>query len=164
MNIEITRQIDGPPERVFQALTDADDLSRWFPSSAESDPRTGGDYVLRFRFDDDSKNHTYAGQYEDVTPNVRVRLSVERPVRGNDRSVHAASERRRHGAATRALRVEQRGGGGSADARAGLVLLRRQPRALSDRPGGPAGRRDAAGDGWRRSRDNRRSLSTRPSV
>jgi len=73
MNIEITRQIDGPPERVFRALTDADDLSRWFPSSAESDPRTGGDYVLRFRFDDDSKNHTYAGQYEDVTPNVRVR-------------------------------------------------------------------------------------------
>jgi uncharacterized protein YndB with AHSA1/START domain len=73
MNIEITKQIDAPPKRVFRALTDADELVHWFPSSAESDPRTGGDYVLRFQFDDGSKNHTYAGQYEDVTPNERVR-------------------------------------------------------------------------------------------
>jgi uncharacterized protein YndB with AHSA1/START domain len=73
MNIEITKQIDAPPERVFRALTDADELVRWFPSSAESDPRTGGDYVLRFQFDDGSKNHTYAGQYEDVMPSERVR-------------------------------------------------------------------------------------------
>jgi uncharacterized protein YndB with AHSA1/START domain len=73
MNIEIAKQIDARPERVFRALTDADELTRWFPSSAESDPRTGGDHVLRFQFDDESRNHTYAGQYEDVTPNERVR-------------------------------------------------------------------------------------------
>jgi uncharacterized protein YndB with AHSA1/START domain len=73
MNIEITKRIAAPPERVFTALTDADELSRWFASSAESDPRTGGDYVLRFEFDDESKNHTYAGQYEEVTPPERVR-------------------------------------------------------------------------------------------
>jgi len=72
MNVEITKQIDAPPERVFRALTDADELVRWFPSSAESDPRTGGDYVLRFEFEDETKNHTYAGQYEEVTPE-RVR-------------------------------------------------------------------------------------------
>jgi uncharacterized protein YndB with AHSA1/START domain len=73
MNIEIEKQIDAPPERVFTALTDADELARWFASSAESDPRTGGDYVLRFEFEDESRNHTYAGQYEDVTPPERVR-------------------------------------------------------------------------------------------
>jgi uncharacterized protein YndB with AHSA1/START domain len=73
MNIEITQQIEVPPERVFPAITDADELSRWFTSSAESDPRTGGDYVLRFEFDDESKNHTYAGQYEEVAPTERVR-------------------------------------------------------------------------------------------
>jgi uncharacterized protein YndB with AHSA1/START domain len=67
MNIEITKQIDAAPERVLRALTDADELVRWFPTSAESDPRTGGDYVLRFEFDDESQNHTYSGQYEDVT-------------------------------------------------------------------------------------------------
>ena len=58
MNIELTRQIDATPERVFQALTEAGELVRWFPSSAESDPRTGGDYVLRFEFEDASRNHT----------------------------------------------------------------------------------------------------------
>jgi uncharacterized protein YndB with AHSA1/START domain len=73
MDIQITKRIDAPPDRVFRALTDADELPRWFPSSAESDPRSGGDYVLRFEFDDESQNHTYAGQYEQVTPGERVR-------------------------------------------------------------------------------------------
>jgi uncharacterized protein YndB with AHSA1/START domain len=73
MNIELRKQIDASPERVFRALTDAGELVRWFPSSAGSDPQTGGDYVLRFEFEDESENHTYAGRYEDVTPNERVR-------------------------------------------------------------------------------------------
>jgi uncharacterized protein YndB with AHSA1/START domain len=73
MTIEITKQIETAPERVFRALTDADELGRWFTSSAESDPRTGGEYVLRFEFEDESRNHTYAGRYEEVTPNERVR-------------------------------------------------------------------------------------------
>lgn len=73
MNIEITKQIDAPPERVFRALTDADDLARWWASTAESDPRTGGDFVLRFEFDQEAQNHTYAGRYELVAPGERVR-------------------------------------------------------------------------------------------
>jgi uncharacterized protein YndB with AHSA1/START domain len=73
MKIEITKQIDSAPERVFRALTDADELGRWFASSAESEPRTGGEYVLRFEFEDESRNHTYSGRYEEVTPNERVR-------------------------------------------------------------------------------------------
>jgi uncharacterized protein YndB with AHSA1/START domain len=73
VNIEIAKQIEAPQERVFRALTDAGELARWFPSSADSDPRTGGDYVLRFEFDDEAQNHTYSGQYEQVTPGERVR-------------------------------------------------------------------------------------------
>lgn len=93
MNIEITKQIEATRERVFRALTDADELTRWFPSSAESDARTGGEYVLRFEFGDESKNHTYAGRYEEVTPAERVRYpwngqfgetTVEFTIRGSD--------------------------------------------------------------------------------
>jgi uncharacterized protein YndB with AHSA1/START domain len=73
MRIEITQRIDATPERVFRALTAAEELPRWFPSSAESDARTGGDFVLRFEFDDESKNHTYAGQYDEITASERVR-------------------------------------------------------------------------------------------
>jgi uncharacterized protein YndB with AHSA1/START domain len=73
MNIEISKQIDATPERAFRALTDADELARWFVSSAESDPRTGGDYALTFEFEDESQNHTYAGQYDEVTPGQLVR-------------------------------------------------------------------------------------------
>ncbi|HEV3477965.1 MAG TPA: SRPBCC domain-containing protein [Gaiellaceae bacterium] len=73
MTIEITKQIEAPRERVFRALTDAEELARWFPSSAESDARTGGNYVLRFEFEDGSRDHTYAGRYEEVMPPERVR-------------------------------------------------------------------------------------------
>jgi uncharacterized protein YndB with AHSA1/START domain len=73
MYIEITKQIDASSERAFRALTDADELARWFVSSAESDPRTGGDFALMFEFEDESQNHAYAGQYEEVTPGERVR-------------------------------------------------------------------------------------------
>jgi uncharacterized protein YndB with AHSA1/START domain len=73
MNIDITKQIDAPRDRVFRALTEADELGRWFASSAESDPRAGGEYVLRFAFEDESRNHTYSGRYEAVTPDERVR-------------------------------------------------------------------------------------------
>jgi uncharacterized protein YndB with AHSA1/START domain len=73
MTIELTKTIDAPPEKVFRALTDADELARWFPSSAESDPRTGGSYSLRFEFDDASRNHTYSGEYLEIASGEKVR-------------------------------------------------------------------------------------------
>jgi uncharacterized protein YndB with AHSA1/START domain len=64
--IEIATTVRAEPERVFRALTDAGELPRWFPSSADSDPRTGGAFSYRFEFDDASRNHTYAGEYREV--------------------------------------------------------------------------------------------------
>jgi uncharacterized protein YndB with AHSA1/START domain len=71
--IEIERTIDAPPDAVFSALTDADELSRWWTTSAESDARAGGAYAYRFEFEDASRNHTYTGEYIDVTPGEHVR-------------------------------------------------------------------------------------------
>lgn len=66
--IELTQAIDAPPETVHRALTDAGELTRWFPSAAESDPRTGGAYSYRFEFETDTaRNHTYAGEYREVS-------------------------------------------------------------------------------------------------
>lgn len=70
--IDLTRTIEAPPSTVFRALTDSGELARWWTSAGESDPRTGGWFSYRFEFEDPSRNHTYEGNYEDVTANERV--------------------------------------------------------------------------------------------
>ena len=70
--IELTRTTEASPERVFRAWTDADELSRWWTTTAESDARTGGAFAYGFEFEDASRNHTYTGTYHDVTPGERV--------------------------------------------------------------------------------------------
>ena len=71
-SIELSTEVAAPPEAVFRALTDASELARWFPSSAESDPRTGGAFTYRFDFGDPEKDHVSAGEYRDVVANERV--------------------------------------------------------------------------------------------
>jgi uncharacterized protein YndB with AHSA1/START domain len=70
--ITLTRTIEAPPATVFRALTDADELARWWTSSSESEPRTGGFFSYRFEFDDPSRNHTYEGAYHAVTVDERI--------------------------------------------------------------------------------------------
>lgn len=71
-SIVLTRTLDASPEQVFRAFTDAQELSRWWTTSAESDARPGGAFSYVFEFDDPSRNHTYAGAYRDVVANERV--------------------------------------------------------------------------------------------
>ena len=70
--IVLTRSLNASPGEVFHALTDAQELSRWWTTSAESDARTGGAFAYVFEFADSSRNHTYVGEYLDVTPAERV--------------------------------------------------------------------------------------------
>jgi len=71
--IELTTTVAASPDAVFRALTDASELVRWFPSSAESDPGPVGSFEYRYEFDaDPSRNHTYGGEYRDVTPFERL--------------------------------------------------------------------------------------------
>lgn len=65
--IEHTMEIEAPRERVFEALTDPDELVRWFPSGADSDARTGGAFEYRFEFPaEPERDHTYSGAYHEV--------------------------------------------------------------------------------------------------
>jgi uncharacterized protein YndB with AHSA1/START domain len=71
--IDLKQEIAADPETVFRALTDADELSRWWTTSAESDARTGGAFEYRFEFPEEpERNHIYKGTYDAVVPNERV--------------------------------------------------------------------------------------------
>src|SRR2546423_10010787 len=48
--LRFTRRLAHAPDKVWRALTDADHLSRWFPSTIEGDLRVGS--KLRFTFKD----------------------------------------------------------------------------------------------------------------
>jgi uncharacterized protein YndB with AHSA1/START domain len=79
--IEIAKIIEAPPERVFQALTNAAELSRWWTTRAESDPRTGGAFSYTWEFEQDTgRDHTREGEYLDVTPNERVSYDWPMPL------------------------------------------------------------------------------------
>jgi len=79
--IEITKTIEASPERVFRALTDADELSRWWTTRAESDPRVGGSFSYRWEFEEDTdRNHTREGTYLDVSPSEKVHYDWPMPL------------------------------------------------------------------------------------
>lgn len=42
--VELRRKIEAPPDRVFDAFTRPDLLSKWFTTAAEADLRVGGRY------------------------------------------------------------------------------------------------------------------------
>ena len=78
--IELSTEIEAPPEAVFRALVDAEELVRWFPSRAESDPRPGGAFAYRFDFGDPEKDHVSEGRYSEVVTNERVSYPWKAPL------------------------------------------------------------------------------------
>jgi uncharacterized protein YndB with AHSA1/START domain len=69
--IKQTVVIKASREVVFKALTQADELVRWFPTRAESDPRAGGMIKLFWDFNDASQNGSQEGEYVEVVPNEK---------------------------------------------------------------------------------------------
>lgn len=51
--VEMTLEIDAPADAVWKALTEAEELVRWFPLHAETEPRAGGRYWM-----------SWGGEYE----------------------------------------------------------------------------------------------------
>jgi uncharacterized protein YndB with AHSA1/START domain len=79
-SFELSTEIQAPPEAVFRALVEADELVRWFPSRAESDPRPGGSFTYDFDFADESQNHTSSGSYREVEPNEKLSYPWKAPL------------------------------------------------------------------------------------
>jgi uncharacterized protein YndB with AHSA1/START domain len=67
-----TVTIKSSPEIVFKALTEADELMRWFPTRVESDPRPGGKFHFSWEFANASENGSQQGEYVDVLPNRKL--------------------------------------------------------------------------------------------
>lgn len=67
--MEIKREIElpSPPDEVWRALTDEDELEEWFANDVELDPRPGGEGV--FRWDDGEERHALV---EEVDPERRL--------------------------------------------------------------------------------------------
>jgi uncharacterized protein YndB with AHSA1/START domain len=63
-------RIQATPERLFALWTKADELIRWFPDRAETDPRVGG--VWRFEFDMEDGIHAVEGRYLEIVPNRKL--------------------------------------------------------------------------------------------
>jgi uncharacterized protein YndB with AHSA1/START domain len=64
--IEKSTVIPATPARLFKALTDAKQLSRWLADRVESDPRQGGQIVI------DYDSHEKRGEYRRLIPGVEV--------------------------------------------------------------------------------------------
>jgi uncharacterized protein YndB with AHSA1/START domain len=78
-SLTLKRRISAPPEKIYAAWTEPENLIRWFgPASveqgsmrAEIDARVGGSY--RIRFDTEAgEHHDVGGIYRDVQPNRRL--------------------------------------------------------------------------------------------
>jgi len=66
--VKQTVVIKSPQAVVFKALTDADELMRWFPTRVESDPRPGGKYKFAWEFANASENGSQEGEYVEFVP------------------------------------------------------------------------------------------------
>jgi len=78
-DIEITRVLDAPPARVYEAFTDADKFAEWygqvgFPvdrDTVELDARVGGGQRFEMVSDADPSMRTgFDGRFDEVVPNM----------------------------------------------------------------------------------------------
>ena len=70
----LTREIAAQPDAVFRALTEPSELDRWWTTSSDSDPRTGGAFEYRWEFDQTAgrEDHRQSGAYEEVVADRRL--------------------------------------------------------------------------------------------
>jgi uncharacterized protein YndB with AHSA1/START domain len=76
--IQRSEKINASPREMYEMLTAADQLSRWFPTRSESDPRVGGDYTFTFESKAHPEmNHIRRGTFTELDPGRLVRYNWE---------------------------------------------------------------------------------------
>lgn len=63
--------IDAPRAAVFKAITDPEELVKWFPDQAVLEPRKGGLVQFRF-FDNGQENHRSEGKVIEIVPDEKL--------------------------------------------------------------------------------------------
>jgi uncharacterized protein YndB with AHSA1/START domain len=75
--IQQTYTIASSPEKVFRALTDPEELNRWWTTRSVSNPREGGSFEYIWEFDDPNRNGKQAGEYLEVVADKKLRYPWE---------------------------------------------------------------------------------------
>ena len=73
--IRKTIVIDAPPQAVYKALTEENDLTQWFPSRAILETKVGGRMEFKFERDDGTVDHAVVGKILEIVPGKRLSFS-----------------------------------------------------------------------------------------
>ncbi len=64
--------VDAPPERVFKALTDEEELVHWMPQAAKMDARVGGEYEFKYHWGDRNLDTILRGKILELEPDKKL--------------------------------------------------------------------------------------------
>ncbi|WP_306055670.1 SRPBCC domain-containing protein [Natronococcus wangiae] len=80
-SITVSRVIEAPPERVYDAFLDPDELAQWFPPTGFSaevhylEPEVGGTYRITFTGETEEfadMGHSFGGIFQELEPGERI--------------------------------------------------------------------------------------------
>jgi uncharacterized protein YndB with AHSA1/START domain len=77
-NIEVSRVIDAPAERIYNAFLDADALAKFSPPAGYTatydhvEPEVGGTYRGTFTALETKESHSFGGEYVELVPYERI--------------------------------------------------------------------------------------------
>jgi uncharacterized protein YndB with AHSA1/START domain len=73
--VAVARNIKAPAAKIYAALTQSEELDRWFFPRCTTDPREGGEYEIQWESKEDpERNHRRFGRFLELVENERLRF------------------------------------------------------------------------------------------